>query len=105
MSWDTVDDLHAAEDHIGVLEALLRDVVMSAVEELEGQPLGVRGFLEIGKVRSAIRSAGWYCRASCAAGDCDDDCGCQAHGDGPHPKDDHGPGCDGVYNCVCGLVP
>lgn len=81
MSLDTVDDLHAAEDRIGVLEEHIRkiaqgweistvlllrapcgDAVNSAVAVIDGEP---------------------YCRPSChswEAEGCDrDECGCPCH--------------------------
>lgn len=78
MSIDTVEDLQAAEDHIGVLEAAIAAVV-AAVKVRTQMPHVFDAAVE------NLSGLATYCRASCAAGECDDDCGCQAHGDGPHP--------------------
>lgn len=72
MSLDLVDDLHAAEERIGLLEACLREVL---------------GWLHNGRPAGAAAAlADTYCRPSCADhdhDDCDDeealDCGCPAH--------------------------
>jgi hypothetical protein len=99
MSTDTIDDLHAAEDHIGVLSALLARVMpiantigehyrnrthdardlMRDVEQLDGLASSINATL-----------ADPFCRPSCSDGSCSDDCGCQAHPEGEphHPSDD-----------------
>jgi hypothetical protein len=88
MTVDTVDDLHGAEDMIGVAHAYLemaaRDVHL----------FHARGsFAECRKeacerLRAALADVGGYCRGSCVQDDdgtwaCGEDCGCPGH---------HGPG-------------
>lgn len=73
MSVDMVDDLHAAEDRIGQLEA-----AVLAVEDalLTGDMSKVIDLL--GDAVAVVRSG--FCRPSCDEG-CDDDCGCACHND------------------------
>lgn len=85
MSLDQVDDLEAAEDLIGQLERVLRDVFnTSAVKRANGPGVEAR-IVAVDLLRSAIT----YCRPSCdmhgtphldpADGTVDSDCGCPCH--------------------------
>lgn len=84
MSTDTVDDLQGAEDHIAGLHAATAaiatalDAVGRAWQDLTDAVTRLQGL-----------SAEPWCRPSCQAGDCEDDCGCLAHADDEdhHPPD------------------
>jgi hypothetical protein len=84
MSADLVDDLHNAEDTIGMLGAAIAELRRQLEEE--HRPLVAADDLAavLGHLADLATS---YCRASCEGepGDwsCDSDCGCPAHADDP----------------------
>lgn len=78
---DTIDDLQAAEDHIGCLHHAARKVI-NAWQAGDDQLDDLLGNLD------ALTAVEW-CRPSCQDGDCDEDCGCCAHEDGePHHEEE-----------------
>lgn len=93
MSIDMVDDLHSAEDTIG----LLRQSLYTLWEFAENHPwtgLGdapkyVKDALALGMANAAD-----YCRPSCERDEadgtylCDDDCGCPGHHEPQHDNRD-----------------
>lgn len=80
MSRDEVDNLHAAEDHIGCLQVWMNDAadMLRRLIELPSNEWDLQQVIE----KLTFEP---YCRLDCANGECSDDCGCQAHGDDPHP--------------------
>ncbi|MGH9095624.1 MAG: hypothetical protein ACRDXE_10725 [Acidimicrobiales bacterium] len=95
MSSDMVDDLQAAEDRIGALQHAARRLI-DAHEALSEAEAGLADAPDRGELVEALDAViaaqhdldaflDPWCRPSCEDGECDDLCGCQAHGDDPHP--------------------
>lgn len=88
MSRDEVDNLQDAEDHIGCLEVALQNVLHHVAfirDSYGGERRLDERLTEIESQCKQWLGDGRYCRSDCAAGECSDDCACQAHGDEPHP--------------------
>lgn len=80
MSGDTVDDLHAAEDLVGLLTGALDSLVLS----LTGPPADYNVYAEaLDGAIAALAEGQTYCRPSCEHEDdewlCGDCCGCPGH--------------------------
>jgi hypothetical protein len=89
MSVDTVDDLQAAEDYALTVRARARAVVEYLTHDSDpGDSVDWQELMDLVALLDSA-SAEAFCRPSCQAGECDDDCGCLAHDDDePHHAPD-----------------
>lgn len=91
MSADTVDDLHAAEDTLGLVTKALGDL-LGSLGALGNEPPAewhLPSPAAVSEALTAFYAGGNYCRPSCERDDndeewtCGDCCGCPGHaGDG-----------------------